>query len=178
MKKILHLLFGRFFIVALSIILQVVWLCTVLWQFSYQFTYANLMLRVVAIIVVLIIVNKWINPANKLSWTFLILLSPLFGLMVYFLFGRSGLTRGTRKRMDAVNAEVLKQMKPDEQAKEALKQENLNAYRQSAYIDKWAGFPVYQHTAAKYYKCGEEMFPDMIEALKGARHFILWSTLS
>ncbi len=172
MKKILHLLFGRFFIVALSIILQVVWLCTVLWQFSYQFTYANLMLRVVAIIVVLIIVNKWINPANKLSWTFLILLSPLFGLMVYFLFGRSGLTRGTRKRMDAVNAEVLKQMKPDEQAKEALKQENLNAYRQSAYIDKWAGFPVYQHTAAKYYKCGEEMFPDMIEALKGARHFI------
>ena len=67
MKKILHLLFGRFFIVALSIILQVVWLCTVLWQFSYQFTYANLMLRVVAIIVVLIIVNKWINPANKLS---------------------------------------------------------------------------------------------------------------
>ena len=121
MKKILHLLFGRFFIVALSIILQVVWLCTVLWQFSYQFTYANLMLRVVAIIVVLIIVNKWINPANKLSWTFLILLSPLFGLMVYFLFGRSGLTRGTRKRMDAVNAEVLKQMKPDEQAKEALK---------------------------------------------------------
>ena len=90
MKKILHLIFGRFFVVAMAIILQVLWLCVVLWQLSYKFTYVNLLVRVIAIIVVLVIVNKWTNPANKLSWTFLILLSPIFGLMVYFLFGRSG----------------------------------------------------------------------------------------
>ena len=85
MKKILHLIFGRFFVVAMAIILQVLWLCVVLWQLSYKFTYVNLLVRVIAIIVVLVIVNKWTNPANKLSWTFLILLSPIFGLMVYFL---------------------------------------------------------------------------------------------
>ena len=51
MKKILHLILGRFFIVALSIILQVVWLCVVMWQFSYQFTYANLFVRGIAIVV-------------------------------------------------------------------------------------------------------------------------------
>ena len=85
MKKILHLMFGRFFVVAMAIILQVLWLCVVLWQLSYKFTYVNLLVRVIAIIVVLVIVNKWTNPANKLSWTFLILLSPIFGLMVYFL---------------------------------------------------------------------------------------------
>ena len=106
MKKILHLIFGRFFVVAMAIILQVLWLCVVLWQLSYKFTYVNLLVRVIAIIVVLVIVNKWTNPANKLSWTFLILLSPIFGLMVYFLFGRSGLTKHTRERMDAVNRQV------------------------------------------------------------------------
>lgn len=172
MKKILHLILGRFFIVALSIILQVVWLCTVMWQFSYKFTYANLLLRAVAILVVLVIVNKWTNPANKLSWTFLILLSPILGLLVYFLFGRSGLTRGTRKRMDAVNEEVLKCMERDENAVEELKEKDITAYRQSYYIDKCAGFPLYRHTDTKYYKCGEEMFPDMLEALKSAEHFI------
>lgn len=172
MKKILHLILGRFFIVALSIILQVLWLCVVMWQLSYKFTYANLLVRCVAIIVVLVIVNKWTNPANKLSWTFLILLSPIFGLLVYFLFGRSGLTRGTRKRMDAVNEGVLACTERDVSVLERLKEQDISAYRQSAYIDKCAGFPLYQHTATKYYKCGEDMFPDMLEALKSAEHFI------
>lgn len=41
MKKIAHLLLGRFSIVAVSIILQFLWLVMVMYQFSYQFTYAN-----------------------------------------------------------------------------------------------------------------------------------------
>ena len=172
MKKILHLIFGRFFVVAMAIILQVLWLCVVLWQLSYKFTYVNLLVRVIAIIVVLVIVNKWTNPANKLSWTFLILLSPVFGLMVYLLFGRSGLTKHTRERMDAVNRQVEALFQRDTAAEEKLEKESRSAYLQSSYIDKWAGFPLYQNTQTKYYRCGEEMFPDMLEALRGAEHFI------
>ena len=172
MKKILHLMFGRFFVVAMAIILQVLWLCVVLWQLSYKFTYVNLLVRVIAIIVVLVIVNKWTNPANKLSWTFLILLSPIFGLMVYFLFGRSGLTKHTRERMDAVNRQVEALFQRDSAEEKGLEKESRSAYLQSSYIDKWAGFPLYQNTQTKYYSCGEEMFPDMLEALRGAKHFI------
>lgn len=172
MKKIAHLLLGRFFIVALSILLQFTWVFLVLWQFSYQFTYANLAIRVIAILVVLVIVNKWVNPANKLSWTFLILLSPVLGLLLYFLFGRSGLTRGTRRRMDAVNTEVAACLKRDIAAEEALRAEDSGVFRQSEYIREWGHFPLYRNTATKYYKCGEDMFPDMLEALKRAEHFI------
>ena len=124
MKKILHLIFGRFFVVAMAIILQVLWLCVVLWQLSYKFTYVNLLVRVIAIIVVLVIVNKWTNPANKLSWTFLILLSPIFGLMVYFLFGRSGLTKHTRERMDAVNRQVEALFQRDSAVEKGLEKES------------------------------------------------------
>lgn len=105
-EKIAHLLLGRFSIVAVSIILQFFWLVMVMYQFSYQFTYANLAIRVIAIIVVLVIVNRWTNPANKLSWTFIILLSPVLGLLLYMIFGRSGLTKRTQERMDSVNREV------------------------------------------------------------------------
>ena len=75
----------------------------VMYQFSYQFTYANLAIRTIAIIVVLVIVNRWTNPANKLSWTFIILLSPVLGLLLYMIFGRSSLTKKTQERMDSVN---------------------------------------------------------------------------
>lgn len=172
MKKIAHLLLGRFFIVALSILLQFTWILLVLFQFSYQFTYANLAIRAIAIIIVLVIVNRWTNPANKLSWTFLILLSPIFGLVIYFLFGRSGLTKRTQERMDFINRQVSACRSRDDTAEEELRQADVLVYNQSKYIRDWADFPLYKNTGTKYYKCGEDMFPDMLKALKSAEHFI------
>lgn len=172
MKKIAHLIFGRAFMIGVSILLQVIWLFIMLWKFSYQVTYANLFIRAVAIVLVLVIINKWMNPASKLSWTFLILLSPIVGTLIYFLFGRSDLTRWARVRLDAVNQEASAVLTRDEEAEEALKQTDISVYQQSKYIDDWGHFPLYRNTATKYYKSGEEMFPDMLEALRGAEHFI------
>ncbi len=172
MKKAANLLLGRMSLVAVSIILQVAWMFLVLWQFSYQFTYVNLAIRVLAIVAVLVIVNKWTNPANKLSWTFLLLLSPVFGLLIYLLFGRSELTKRTRRRMDAINREVAACLARDRAAEERLKECDRAAYLQSEYISDWAGFPLYRDTVTKYYRCGEEMFPDMLKAIGEAEHFI------
>ena len=172
MKKIAHLLLGRFSIVAVSIILQFLWLVMVMYQFSYQFTYANLAIRTIAIIVVLVIVNRWTNPANKLSWTFIILLSPVLGLLLYMIFGRSSLTKKTQERMDSVNREVSACLYQTPEIKEQLEREDLSVYCQSRYINDWAGFPLYHNTSTKYYSCGEEMFPDMLAELEKAEHFI------
>lgn len=128
MKKIAHLLMGRLTIVGVSILLQICWLFLVLWKFSYQFTYANLIIRAAAIVLVLVIANKWENPANKLSWTFLILLSPILGIMLYFLFGRSGLTKHTREQMDAVNRKVDACMPVDEEAVRLLQEADPSSY--------------------------------------------------
>ena len=100
-------------------------------------------------------------------------MSPIYGLMVYFLIGRSGLNKHTRERMDAVNRQVEALFQRDSAVEKGLEKESRSAYLQSSYIDKWAGFPLYQNTQTKYYSCGEEMFPDMLEALRGAKHFIL-----
>ena len=143
-----------------------------MYQFSYQFTYANLAIRTIAIIVVLVIVNRWTNPANKLSWTFIILLSPVLGLLLYMIFGRSSLTKKTQERMDSVNREVSACLYQTPEIKEQLEREDLSVYRQSRYINDWAGFPLYHNTSTKYYSCGEEMFPDMLADLEKAEHFI------
>lgn len=172
MKKIAHLLFGRFAMVAISIILQFIWLLLVLIKFSYQYTYANLAIRAVAVMVVLVIVNRWTNPSNKLSWTFIILLSPILGLLLYLIFGRSNITKHTRRQMDKVNREVSKGLYQTPEALRQLQEEDESVYRQSKYINDWADFPLYKNTATKYYKSGEEMFSDMLEALENARQFI------
>lgn len=172
MKKIAHVLFGRLTLVGAAILLQVVWLFLVLWKFSYQFTYVNLIIRTLAIIFVLVIINRWTNPANKLSWTFLILLSPILGTLLYFLFGRSNLAKYMRIYMEKVQKEISVCQLYDEEAEQLLEQADVSVYRQSKYIKDFGHFPVYRNTDTRYYKCGEEMFVDMLEALKAAEHYI------
>ena len=172
MKKIAHLLLGRFSIVALTIVLQFGWLVLVMYCFSYQFTYANLAIRLMAVILVLEIVNKWTNPANKLSWTFIILLSPMVGLMLYTTFGRSELTKKTGRRLDTIVKEVGAYFYQTPEIKDDLERKDKAVLGQSKYINDWGGYPIYRNTQTKYYRSGEEMFPDMLEELERAAHFI------
>lgn len=172
MKRAGHIIFSRLVIGILAILLQFVWMVLVLYQFSVQFTYINLIIRIIAVIVVLSIVYKWNNPLYKVSWIFLLLLSPVLGITTYYIFGRSELTKRTRIKMERVNKEVSACLEPSEEAKEALKAQNLSVYNQSKYIEDYAKFPLYQNTQTNYYKCGEEMFVDMLEDLKHAKDFI------
>lgn len=169
-KKIL--LWGRFVLIALLIILQFFWLVTVFYELSYKFQYANYAIRIVAIVVVIHIVNRSMNPNNKLLWTFLILLSPVFGLLLYLIFGRRGIVISERKKMDAIKKEMLKYIYQTPEANQTIELENKAVYRQMKYINDWSGYPMYQNTSTKYYKCGEEMFPDMIKELELAEQFI------
>lgn len=169
-KKIL--LWSRFVLIALLIIVQFFWLVTVFYKFSYKFTYANYLIRIVAVVVVLHIVNRTMNPNNKLLWTFLILLSPVFGLLLYLIFGRRGAVVANRKKMDAIKSEMLKHVYQTPEVSQTIEFQDKTVYRQMKYINDWSGYPVYQNTSTKYYKCGEEMFPDMIAELERAEQFV------
>ena len=166
------LLWGRFVLIALLIIVQFFWLVLVFYKFSYKFTYANYVIRLVAVTVVLWIVNRAINPNHKLLWTFLILLSPVFGLLLYLIFGRQGASKKNRKKMDILNAEMLKHIGQIPQVSQLIEEQDKIVYRQMKYINDWSGYPMYGNTDTKYYKCGEDMFPDMLKELERAEHFV------
>lgn len=99
-------------------------------------------------------------------------MSPILGLLLYLIFGRSNITKHTRRQMDKVNREVSKGLYQTPEALQQLQEEDESVYRQSKYINDWADFPLYKNTATKYYKSGEEMFSDMLEALENAGQFI------
>ncbi len=172
MKKIKKLLLGRTTIVALAILIQLLWILSFLNGFIVKYSYVNTVIELVAILVVLVIVNKRSNPSYKIVWTFVILFIPIVGLLIYFIFGRSELTRRTRKRMEVINDEMEKELPNGTQYMEELRKKDKNIYNQVKYISDWVSFPVYRNTTTKYYRVGEEMFPDILEALRSAQHFI------
>ncbi len=172
MKKIKKFLLGRATIVAFAILVQLGWLLAFLQEFRIRYPLANTFMQVAAILVVLVVVNKRSNPSYKIAWTVLILAVPIVGILVYFIFGRSELTRRTRKRMEAVNLEIEKELPGNQELLEELGEIDPAACRQAKYIREWAGFPAYKNTRTDYYSCGEEMFPDILKALESAEHFI------
>ena len=172
MKKIKKFLLGRATIVAFAIVVQLSWILSFLLGFRQRYTFLNTIIDLIAIFVVLVIVNKRSNPSYKIAWTVVILAVPMIGLLVYFIFGRSDLTRPTRKRMEAINQKMELLLPENQAVMEKLAMEDKTVYRQAKYIRDWAKFPIYENTTAKYYPTGEEMFPELLEALEEAKHFI------
>lgn len=172
MKKIANLLFSRLFVVALAIALQFGWLYAVIYNISIRFTYANIVLEILSVIVTLVIINNLSNPYYKLAWTFIILLFPVLGISIYLAFGRSKLTKKTRERMDQVNQEMEAYMQVDHKVFAEITAIDKGVANQSRYIYEWAKYPPYRDSETRYYRCGEEMFPDMLRALQAAEKFI------
>lgn len=166
------LLWSRFVLIACLILVQFIWLVLIFYKVSFQFTYVNYGIRIVAVAVVLHIVNRSMNPNNKLLWTFLILLSPIFGLPFYLLFGCRSASAIHYKKMSAIQGRIQKYIGQKPEVTQQVKIQDKAVYRQMKYINDWSGYPVYQNTDTSYYKCGEDMFPDMIAELEHARQFI------
>ena len=58
-------------------------------------------------------VNKKINPSYKLGWTILILTVPVFGVLLYLLFGKSRIAQAIQYRYAQVQEESLPYMRQD-----------------------------------------------------------------
>ena len=171
-KKVKKVLLGRVLVVGLAVLVQFLWLFIMLYQFSIKYSFINILFQVMGAIVVLYIINQWSNPAYKIVWTFVILIFPLLGLCIYLVFGRSRLTKKTRESMERVNGELRGLLPGNKELEQKIYQEAESVAGQSKYISDWSSFPVYTNTDVKYYRCGEEMFPDMLADLEGAKHFI------
>lgn len=171
-KKVKKVLLGRVVAIILAVLIQLGWMFFFVFQFSRQYSFINVLFQIAGVIVVLYIINQWSNPAYKIVWTFVILIFPLGGVMIYYLFGRSKLTKRTRERMERIHQEVAQHLPQNKELEQELYLEAKSIANQSRYITDWSDYPVYRNTGTKYYKCGEEMFPDMLEDLKKAEHFI------
>lgn len=98
LKRIFQLLFNRIFYVALALIIQLVWIFLMVWRLTAYSRYFSVALNILTVIVTLWIVNRRINPSYKLAWTILILLVPVFGLVIYLLFGQSRIANRMEER--------------------------------------------------------------------------------
>ncbi|MCI5773500.1 MAG: cardiolipin synthase [Erysipelotrichaceae bacterium] len=133
--------------------------------------FINTCFSVFSYIIVIYIINRQDNSAYKIAWCVLVLIVPLFGGILYLLFGGRKVSKALRRAN--INYEGLKE--DLETSKDKLQQlyvSDCDAYKMFNYGFNVDGFGVYEDTKVTFFASGEEKFASMLEELTKAQHFI------
>lgn len=172
MKRIASILFGKLTLGVLAIFLQFFWIVYTIYGVTFANSAISVVFELVALFLSLQIANKEMRTSYKMSWIFLILFLPVFGITAYFLFGRAEITKGTRKKMVEVSNRFLPMRKEEEQVKKDIYSEDTYVGMQSDYITNYAGYPLYYNETSKYYGDIKALWYQLLQDLKEAKNYI------
>ncbi|WP_049944502.1 cardiolipin synthase [Anaerococcus provencensis] len=172
-KSLLSLVFSRAGVFILLILLQIGFMI-------YLYHYINIDVSlliggdtVLRIVIMLIILNMdSINPSYKNSWFILIAIFPSLSTAVFLLDHLSVGYKKEQKRVLDLEKVSRKLYNRDLSLVYELKENDKDLYNYQNYFYDLGGFVTYDKTSTKYYPVGEDVFADIIKAIRGAKDFI------
>lgn len=125
--------------------------------------------EVISVLTVFALVNN--SESYKISWVIIILILPVAGIFLYYMWGRRRKNSRYFKRFRKYDIQMCQSLKQDESVALDLEKCHPNKVQISRYLRK-SGFPIYKNTLATYYDIGEDIIAAMLEDLKNAKKFI------
>lgn len=171
-RKIFSFLHNKMFIIGVLILIQLAFVFGLVFTLSEYFISIYFLLIALSFCMSVYIINKNDNPTYKIAWVLMIMALPIFGGLIYLLFGGQKVPKELRKRdIEAVsiyqeiawqNTEIMAELEKDDPI----------AHKQANYLWKNAIFPIYKNTETTFFPIGEDKFAAMIVELKKAKTFI------
>lgn len=157
--------------IILALILQVVSLFVLVSYFSKRFYLMYYILITFSFIVSMHIINRDSDSSSKLLWVLLIMTLPIFGGIIYLLFGNRKIPKALMikdrqaysdyKYYALQNINTLKSSKEDYVLDKMISMAWTNGY-----------FPAYQNCYVQYFPTGEEQYQSFVNELIHAKDFI------
>ena len=171
-RSLFRIVFGRTTFVILGLLLQIAFFFSIFrWLGNYiHFVYITYVL--VSSSVVIAILNRPMDSSFKMAWIIPVLLIPIFGIILYVFVQVQFQTRALARRVNLSVEKTKPYLVQDPQVQKRLRAASVRGSRLVDYMNHIAGFPVYENTAAKFFPLGEDMFEQLMEELKAAKHFI------
>lgn len=129
-------------------------------------------LYVISIAVALHVVAKRDKGSFKLTWVFTILLIPLFGGPLYLCFWYQTHSKRLQRRVSHIESIARAVSPPRGDSYSSLAVCMPEQARQTEYLDRFAGFPVYENTETVFYTPAERAYADVLAALESAEKYI------
>ncbi len=165
MKKIIK----RILLILPAVFLQIMFYLTILSWFQKFIPIIMVILSILSFFVILYIVTKRDEANYKMLWLIIILIMPIFGTILYLLFGEKNTCKKLKNKIEKSSKDI--NYKFDNNNLDSVKNEDVRLYQTLNRVSILSKFPLCNNTS-KYYKFGEEMFEDMKLELKKAEKFI------
>lgn len=172
MNKILKLLFNRVVVTGLLILLQLSIILFWILTFTNEFIYFYFFSLILGLAMVIYILGRTDNPSFKLAWAITILVLPIFGGLLYIIFGGNKVRRRLKRKIENNYEDIINHFDKNDNLIDEIADVNKSVANQVKYIKNTSKFPIYKNTSTKYFSCGEDFFPVYLEELKKARKFI------
>lgn len=158
---------NRIIICGILIIVQIIiWLMLLQGLLGYAPIF-NFIARCISFLAVLYIISKDEETGYKMCWVMLILLMPLFGGVMYVIFGNKMPSKRLKKRFEKQDESVIKETDFD-----VLDSVDDSVIKSQIKYLLNAGYCAFNKNATKYYNSGESNFDDLLIDLKSAKKFI------
>lgn len=163
---------GRACFVALSLILQIYWIVSMINGVGKYNHYIDTAIKLLALVVVIAVYSQNRSSASKMSWIVLILTFPVLGLLLFFLVGQPWATKTMRMRFERLDRRLGELLPPQESLLQELEQADPAAASQLRYLQDWCRFPAYRNTQVEFHAQTDAAFAALKRELKQAQKFI------
>jgi len=110
------------------------------------------------------------NPDYKVPWLLFVLIVPIAGFMLYFMFYSRTLQKRFIRRLEDLKRHNYK--KDDAELMDELQKENPAAAAQAKMLCNISDSHLFTNTEQRYFPLGEDMFAALLEDLEKAEDFI------
>lgn len=160
----------RYILAVLMALLEVLAVIGIVVALCYYVPYFYLAALATQIACVIRIVSSDDNPDYKVPWLLFVLIIPIAGFMLYFMFYSRTLSKRFVRRLEALKSHGYR--KDDTALFSALEAENPLVASQAKMLCSISDAHLFSHTKQEYFLLGEAMHRRLLEDLEQAQSFI------
>ena len=161
----------RLGIIGLLVILQLV----ALWLISYflrtNAAYLYIFFDVVALLTVVSLINRHDSSAYRIAWLVIVLAIPVFGLLLYFAWGRVDFNKKERGAIQKSFTDGFANLPQDEETARTFRESRPDCATYAGSL-RANGYPLFAGTAAEYFPSGEAYFDRLEQDIRSAEKYI------
>ena len=176
-KKFVKLITHRIFLIPLLMILQIALIVFIILKYNKYFVHFYILSMILSFAMAIYIINGRSNPGYKIAWLIPIMGLPIFGLILYLIFGMNQLSNREKNKLRAIYYKGIENRKSKDLVMEELRYESISAHNQAKYICDYSPSTVCKHTKTTYLESGTIYFEKLITALKKAHNISFSNTL-
>ncbi len=160
----------RICLIGAMILLQGITLGVLISFLNQYMTYYYVATIILLLVVMLYIFSNKANPAFKLTWMFIVAISPIYGSIVYIFLGSDLASLRTRKQLERVSDKIVIELSEEKNLVSEV--EDAHIKNQMQYLINKVGCPAYANTRVDFLSPGEVKFERLKAELRKAKSFI------